>query len=100
MEGNPFQCPCPVNAMDRGAWWATAHGVTESQTRLSHKTTTTSTMGSSESTPRDTPERNRNTCPQINLYTDVHSGTIQVSTHTREHDAATKRSRALTPATT
>ena len=23
-----------VNPMDRGAWWATAHGVAESQTRL------------------------------------------------------------------
>ena len=24
------------NSMDRGAWWATVHGVTKSQTRLSH----------------------------------------------------------------
>ena len=27
--------PCLENPMDRGAWWATVHGVTESQTRLS-----------------------------------------------------------------
>ena len=25
--------------MDRGAWWATVHGVAKSQTRLSDKTT-------------------------------------------------------------
>ena len=36
-EGNgyPLQYPCPKNFMDRGAWWATVHGVTKSQTRLS-----------------------------------------------------------------
>ena len=99
-NGNPFLCPCPGNTMDRGAWWATVHRVTESQTRLSNKTTTTSTTGSSKSTPRDTPEKNENTRPQINLYTNVHSSTIQVSTHTREYDAAMKRSRALRPAAT
>ena len=25
---------CLENPMDRGAWWATVHGVTKSQTRL------------------------------------------------------------------
>ena len=36
-EGNgyPLQCSCLENSMDRGAWWATAHGVAKSQTRLS-----------------------------------------------------------------
>ena len=36
-EGNgyPLQCSCLENSMDRGASWATVHGVTESQTRLS-----------------------------------------------------------------
>ena len=33
-HGNPLQDPCPENPMDRGAWWATVHGVSESQTRL------------------------------------------------------------------
>ena len=28
--GNPLQCSCLENSMDRGAWWATVHGVTES----------------------------------------------------------------------
>ena len=34
-NGNPLQCSCLENSMDRGAWWATVHGVTKSQTRLS-----------------------------------------------------------------
>ena len=34
-EGNPLQYSCLENPMDRGAWWATVHGVTKSQTRLS-----------------------------------------------------------------
>ena len=31
--GNPLQCSCLENPMDRGAWWATVHGVAKSQTR-------------------------------------------------------------------
>ena len=34
-NGNLFQYSCLKNSMDWGAWWATAHGVTKSQTRLS-----------------------------------------------------------------
>ena len=34
--GNPFQYSCLENPMDRGAWWATVHGVTKSQTQLSN----------------------------------------------------------------
>ena len=34
MNGNPLQYSCLENSMDRGAWWATVHGVTKSQTRL------------------------------------------------------------------
>ena len=34
-NGNPLQHFCLKNSMDRGAWWATVHGVTKSQTRLS-----------------------------------------------------------------
>ena len=29
-SGNPLQCSCLENPMDRGACWATVHGVTES----------------------------------------------------------------------
>ena len=30
-NGNPLQYFCPENLMDRGAWWATVYGVTQSQ---------------------------------------------------------------------
>ena len=33
-HGNPLQCSCLENPMDKGAWWATVHGVIKSQTRL------------------------------------------------------------------
>ena len=31
---NPLQYPCLENPMDKGAWWATLHGVAQSQTQL------------------------------------------------------------------
>ena len=34
-NGNPLQYSCLENSMDRGAWRATVHGVTNSQTLLS-----------------------------------------------------------------
>ena len=34
-NGHPPQYSCLRNSMDRGAWWATVHGVTKSQTQLS-----------------------------------------------------------------
>ena len=33
-NGNPLQYSCLENPMDRGAWQATVHGITKSQTRL------------------------------------------------------------------
>ena len=30
-NGNPLQCSCLENPMDRGAWWAAVHGVAKSQ---------------------------------------------------------------------
>ena len=37
-EGNgyPLQYSCLENSMDRGAWWATIHGIAKGRTRLSH----------------------------------------------------------------
>ena len=34
-NGNPLKYSCLGNPMDRVAWWAIAHGVAKSQTRLS-----------------------------------------------------------------
>ena len=34
-NGNPLQYSCLENSKERGAWWATAHGIATSQTRLS-----------------------------------------------------------------
>ena len=31
-NGNPLQCSCLENPMDREAWWATVHGVAERRT--------------------------------------------------------------------
>ena len=39
-NGTPLQYSCLENPMDRGAWWATVHGVSKSQTRLSDFTFT------------------------------------------------------------
>ena len=33
-NGNLFQYSCLENSMDRGAWWATDHGVVKNQTKL------------------------------------------------------------------
>ena len=35
-NGNSLQYSCLENPMDRGAWWATVHGVAKSQTQLSN----------------------------------------------------------------
>ena len=40
VHGTPFQYSCLENPMDRGAWWAAVHGVTEGWTRLSDFTFT------------------------------------------------------------
>ena len=37
-NGNLFQNTCLGKPVDRGAWWATVHGVTKSQTQLSTRT--------------------------------------------------------------
>ena len=44
-EGNGYslQYSCPENPMDRGAWWATVHGVTKSWTQLKQFSTHTYT---------------------------------------------------------
>ena len=43
LHGNPLQCSGLENPMDRGGWWATFHGVTESRTRMKRLGMTTHT---------------------------------------------------------
>ena len=35
-NGNPLLYSCLENSMDKGVWWAIAHGVTKCQTKLSN----------------------------------------------------------------
>ena len=35
LNGNPLQYSCLENSIDRGAWWATVHGIAKSWTLLS-----------------------------------------------------------------
>ena len=35
-NGNTLQYSCLENSMDRRAWWATVHGVTEGRTQVSY----------------------------------------------------------------
>ena len=44
-NGNPLQYSCLENPMDRGAWWATVHGVTKRQTWLKRLSTHARKMG-------------------------------------------------------
>ena len=47
-NGNPLWYSCLENSIDRGAWWATVHGVAKNQTWLSdweHKQTHTTVQG-------------------------------------------------------
>ena len=50
-HGNPLQYSCLGNPVDRGAWWATVHGVAKSWTGLSDLACTTDsfTQGTQDS---------------------------------------------------
>ena len=43
-NGKPLQYSCLESPMDKGAWWATVHGVTKSWTRLSDFTLNTASI--------------------------------------------------------
>ena len=42
-SGNPLQYSCLENPVDRGAWWAAVHRVTQSRTRLKQLSSSSST---------------------------------------------------------
>ena len=44
-NGNPLQCSCLENPRDRGDWWATVYGVTQSRTRLKWLSSSSSIVG-------------------------------------------------------
>ena len=52
-NGNPLQYSCLENPMDRGAWWATAHGVEDSDT--TEQLTHTSSKGKQPCLKQSTP---------------------------------------------
>ena len=55
-NGNPLQCSCLEKPMNRGAWWATVHGVTE--TRLSDRAHTHTAPSRMVQDPFRYPENN------------------------------------------
>ena len=70
-NGNPLQYSCLENPMDRGAWWATVHGVAESWTQLTgYMLTLSQRIGVSASHPLLPPSP-----PVLNLS--QHQGLIQ-----------------------
>ena len=48
-NGNPLQYSCLENSMDRGAWWATVHGVAKSRIRVTDQQFHYSVKSESES---------------------------------------------------
>ena len=73
-HGNPLQYSCLENPTDRGAWWATVHGVAKSQTHLKwlsrhaqekdhHVSGSTLTEKPSVSTIWNKINNNHNSCP-------------------------------------
>ena len=50
-NGYPLQYSCLENSMDRGAWWATVHGVTKSQTELTNTFPWASQVGLATNNP-------------------------------------------------
>ena len=57
-NGNPLQCSCLENSRDRGAWWATIYGVTQSRTPLKWLSSSSSSID-----PCDVRGYNPSCCP-------------------------------------
>ena len=62
-HGSPLQSSCLENPMDRGAWWATVRGVSQSQTGL--KRLTTYAPRSECPLPVDVPQASHGVSPAV-----------------------------------
>ena len=65
-HGNSLQYSCLGNPVDRGAWWATVHGVTKRWTRLNAHSTDTPVLHQSSLPPSWGSSRLRNTKNHVN----------------------------------
>ena len=70
-NGNPFQYSCLGNPIDRGAWQATVHGVTKSQTQL-NENACTGTHSPSLSTQVPPPRRCFPDCLALIFFPNAH----------------------------
>ena len=83
-NGNPLQYPCLENPMDRGAWWATVHGVpkesdmTERLTLLLSYQFSKHIMSCLENCPRETKSYS-----WVNLYS--HHSLIRIQAQQEQH---------------
>ena len=64
-HGKPLQYSCLENPMDRGAWWATVHRVTNSQTQLSNLSLWLGTVAHPAPRPWDSPGKYTGVCCQF-----------------------------------
>ena len=79
-HGYPLQYSCLENSMDRGAWWATDHGVTKSGTQLSDWATITKGLCKLTSDPFVLcSEKNNHDCD-----IDIHAITKDIRTANQE----------------
>ena len=73
-NGNPLQCSCLENPMDRGAWRATVHGVAKSWTRLKQLCTHAGMVYYIKSTLKDS--------EYLNVYSLIRGRERRASTNT------------------
>ena len=69
-HGNPLQCSCLENPMDRQAWQATVHRVAKSQIQLSDKHTHTHTHTHTQCQKRDGEPRDEKKLPTFSRRSD------------------------------
>ena len=72
---NPLQSSCLKDPRDRGPWWAAVYGVAQSQTRLKRLS---STIQSTNSTPRYLSKENENSSWKTDMHATVHSSIIYI----------------------